>query len=769
MTTSASRFRVYLRDRPTVDAGDLPLIGEIDTYRSFQSTLRHNDIGSWQLKMTAGSPGTSLIQPGRGVVVFHDEEPNWPVFSGPISQIDAAWSQDDGHSLTVTGPCDNALFRERIARIDPTRYTQFEAEADANDVVPTEWDPTVIDFIDNDHYSVRAPNNTGEWIWSLVVLNYTNYFFGGDSDDSRAVRYLKLAPQIPPELKALPNDTVWQGFPINMTDLSTVVFQAAEAAGLSVRISWQPQTRSSLVNTYVDSMGLYLNIARVNDLSDSIVFGPDQGNLSSYTLSSVAPEATRMFIEAETTDNDRRWLGYRKNDLFDPEGWISWETRNANGEHYLAADWSDPNNGRHAIERDWNVTAEKFTDARDISWPYQPDPQQFEAAEDPHPGTAVDDQINQTALQFMVENGPKGLFSMTALDAPGCRYGLDYNVSDVVRILVDTSFIPESMRAEDGVIRDLVREVTISSSADSIWTIQPTVGTTDSSPTPYIYRQLKKLKAKIEDTTNRVEGDQTGSIKPYRPSLFIVNSEQGWTPESGKPSDTRPPSNHNFVATNRPLPWTSSNDSYVQLYVDSGGLIGDPRTPIMGQTEVTFEFRSSEDGDWKPAPQDQVYYDYTAKTTDDDYAAVWYHNSNLAGGVNSVRYWRARLSNNGTYSAWSNVVKLTAAAGSLNANGTLTLTAPNPSTRHQYAEFNITGTDTTYGTLKLYANDGSGWFDTGYDPTYVDNTYSFPYVATEAGTIQLRVTSFDEQGGFIENTGTVIKSSNTVTLTVVSP
>lgn len=724
----------------------MPLLGEIDQYTDFQAINRHNAIGSWSLKMPAGVSQSSLIAPGRGVVVFREDEQNFPVFSGPIRQIDRSWSKDDAGagSITVTGVCDNSILRERLVRTNPNLDWPYEGTtgfSSAGDTPKAAWIPSVWD----PYPTHRAPKNSGEFIYALMVANFTARIFDGDWDLSRACLPLDLELVPNNVLRALPDDDLWKGYPLSLeADLVPNLFSLAEVAGLDISIRWQTRSKSIPEDVFKK---LFLNITPIADKSATVVFDTSAGNLSSYTLSSIAPEATRVVIGGQVTEGSRRWYSLRKNDFLDPVGWVDRDNHDSFGNRYITT--SDGAWGRQKIEVDWNTNAEMFLDARDIEWEFQVRSDDDALASiSPTPGSDIAIQVDQATTKALVENGPKGLLTMTAVDSPACAFGVDYQVSDVVRTILDNSFLPESMRPEDGVIREMVREVKLSSTASDIWVIEPTVGSSESSPTPYIYKELKKLRSKVEATTTRLEVNPLSSNRPNEPSLQVADPGSFTGASTG------------FSFTQRP----QAGQAY-QILVGELGSSADPGWITWDNAEVMMEFRNGEGGQWTRV-SNVIRYPNSATPQ------FWYANGSMTGTVGDVQYVRVRFSRGGSISDWAKpTLKLTASAGPINTSGTLTLNTP-PGTHRPNALFNLTGTDTTRAQLWLQVANpvGSSYATKFTAPTFSGasgNTFSIEHqVPNVTGSYNVRVVS-SSQMGIGKDMGTVYQTSNAVTINVV--
>ncbi|MEU9871101.1 hypothetical protein AB0C87_24940 [Actinomadura sp. NPDC048021] len=728
-------MRIYVRDRPDTATARMPLLGEVDVYESFEAIIRLNAVGTWSLDIPASSPSATLIKPGRGVVIYTEDEPYLPVMSGPIRKIQVTWSKDEAGKGTigVTGVCDNSILETRVGRATPRRPLAYEgAGANASDLA-LDWAPTVFDANGN----ARAPLNSAEFIWALVHENFVLSTITGDVDVSRRVQNFHVPKNCPAAYSAYPADTLWKGFPIHMSSIAETVFALADLAGYRIQCRWQPTPPS--VQAAGTQEGLYLNILRVADRSNTVVFGRDAGNLTGYTLTSSAPDATRLYLGGKTTEGNRRFYTYRKNDLFDPAGWKDWDSKDSRGNRLTPAEWSDPW-GRQAIEQEWNVSTERYVDARDADWAFQPDPYWRYEAQPPVPGSAVLTELDNQALQFLVENGPTGAFTLTTVNTPDCRYGRHYDVGDDVRVLLgDTQFLPESLYDSDGIIREQVQEVRIASSADEPWNVYPTVGTPDSSETPWFYKQLARVRRRVERLASREEAEPLDGPVPDAPTLAIVTDF--W--DGGVSGDT-------WSVTHRPL----AGEKYQMRITIPTADPNDPRFVTTSNSEPTLQW-SSDGKTWNNIPSSSV------KVSVQNFNS-WYFTHTFSA-INETRFYRARLTHDGVASPWADSVpKLTASPTSLNTSGSVSLNAPS-GTYRRYTRFNLTGADTTYGELEVQYLNGGTWTAVRTLPTFFETSWSIPFEVPLSTSFSLRVVSRNKY-----LTGTVVAVSNTVTVNVAS-
>jgi hypothetical protein len=89
--------------------------------------------------------------------------------------------------------------------------------------------------------------------------------------------------------------------------------------------------------------------------------------------------------------------------------------------------------------------------------------------------------LDQAADEAIAESAATASLSISPVDTPSLRYGHDYEVGDIVSVLVDGQLIT-----------DVLREVHLSDGDDGP-AIKPLVGTDGATETPTIYREIRKL------------------------------------------------------------------------------------------------------------------------------------------------------------------------------------------------------------------------------------------------------------------------------------
>lgn len=113
----------------------------------------------------------------------------------------------------------------------------------------------------------------------------------------------------------------------------------------------------------------------------------------------------------------------------------------------------------------WGMRAEAFADRRDTD----------DAA-----------QLMQAGQDALAQSGPAASLAIEPIDLPALAYGRDYQVGDVVSVLVD-----------DTTVVDVLREVKIGWSAREGETITPQVGTAGASSTPALYGRVADVARRV--------------------------------------------------------------------------------------------------------------------------------------------------------------------------------------------------------------------------------------------------------------------------------
>lgn len=213
--------------------------------------------------------------------------------------------------------------------------------------------------------------------------------------------------------------------------------------GASTGIGWR------LRQGVTDRLTFETFAPRVHD-SGEVIFSPENGTLASYTYRLSAPTASRFVVGAQG-EGRNRWL----------------------------AQYDDPSTAPH----EWSRTPlERFVDRRDIpvarganGSPVNPD----DVNQPADPEALA--QLDQAASEAMAEAAALGELSVSPIDTDTLRYGVHYQVGDVVTVDIHGKRIT-----------DVLREVRLSDGSDGP-RVEPVIGTDGASATPGLYREVRRL------------------------------------------------------------------------------------------------------------------------------------------------------------------------------------------------------------------------------------------------------------------------------------
>ncbi|MER7208533.1 hypothetical protein ABT340_15790 [Streptosporangium sp. NPDC000239] len=492
-------FRVFVREslfpRTRAEGGDdlapLALVGEADAHTKFEALARHNAIGSWSLTIPAGHIQSRMFTPGRGIVVFQDGLAE-PLFSGPIRQIKKTWDAENAGagSVEVVGVDDNCLLAERLAWPNPKADIHLA---------------TVF------KYWKMNP------VWPNVAEVLRNLFL----DNAQGLPFRRLERLFipgPETTEALLGDDTSRSARIRFDQPDQLVAALSAVYGFRIRFLWHPNPAAVASNgdSAASGPGILLKLEPISNLTNSVRFGVEFGNLRGYSYMTRAPEATRLVLgaqdrtwreqEKQTTFNDsgigdgftytskekhgpERWYGYYSNTTFDPEWWGDPYRTPADRQHTLA--WA--NAGYSAIETEWGVTAERYRDKRDIPWMWtQVQGQPTGWAEDPPIWSSQYRLIQDEVEAFALDSGPVASITIDPLETPATMYGRTYGLGDLIRVIID------------GEVRDeVVREVRFSSTVEGGPLVSPTIGTFGSTESPYLYTAIRALWDRVHGVETR--------------------------------------------------------------------------------------------------------------------------------------------------------------------------------------------------------------------------------------------------------------------------
>lgn len=246
------RFHIDVRD------SQLRRVGELDTYTSVETIIRHVAVGAWSIKLPARSPQAGLLERGRGVLIWLDGVPQ-PILSGPLTSIHEEWSDTDGDlgQLTFSGMCDNHALASRLAVPDPNQSPNTTKGRYVNEY----W---------------TAAQKASDIIKALVRDNV-----GEAALKDRRIPYLDTGQWL-----GLGERTKVQ---YRFDVLLNAIAALCSNAGLTCRIVQPEPARPRLE----------LQTGRIRDLSRAVRLSPGMGNLASYSYEMTAPTSTRAIVAAQ--------------------------------------------------------------------------------------------------------------------------------------------------------------------------------------------------------------------------------------------------------------------------------------------------------------------------------------------------------------------------------------------------------------------------------------------------------------------------------------
>ncbi|MFH8346791.1 hypothetical protein [Streptomyces sp. NPDC018045] len=262
-------YRVYVRG--AVHNGERRIVGEIDTWIKLDFTVRFNAPGTWQLLVKSGTHQESLLRQGRGIVIYQDGVPT-PVFSGQIDAFERYWTTDQhtaAGSVFVGGKCDTDLVYGFLA---------FPGSKGAGTDTMTAL-PLNKQYAGQDHRPAGGP--LGQALWLEADLA-----FGARALPDRKVDGLEVggANALGGTLK----DT------LRFDNLGAKFEEWLKGKRLGYRLIWDHASRKIQMRVY-----------ECRDLSGSVRFSPDLGNLRQYEWQLKAPKTTRAIVACQGEGAER--------------------------------------------------------------------------------------------------------------------------------------------------------------------------------------------------------------------------------------------------------------------------------------------------------------------------------------------------------------------------------------------------------------------------------------------------------------------------------
>ncbi|MGI5531519.1 Gp37-like protein [Streptomyces syringium] len=496
-------YRVYVRSEPR--EGERRILGEIDTWIKLDFTLRFNAAGTWQLLVKSGTDQAALLTQGRGVVIYQDGIPD-PVFSGQIDGFERYWTVDQhtaAGSLFVGGKCDNDLVSGFLA------FPGTSGAGPDQQVLPLAQ-----------QYKGQGTRPTGgplgQLLWTEVDMA-----FGARALPGRKVEGLVVGATA----------TVGPATPdtLRFDNIGSKFETWLKGKRIGYRFIWDPGTKK-----------IEMRIHECRDLSGSVRFSRDLGNLKQFEWQLKAPTVTRAIVACQGEGNDR-YL-YQQ---VDTEGEAQWSIlreqlvdrrdiplktgpdgkpelvvkKNSDGTEDLGAgpdgqEWTPRLTEARAsvaaaakavadaeekvrtatTEQEKAAAATALAQAKTTETTAQaalaaalPEGR---AAALAHYVRAVED----AAAQALKQGEKSGHFQIYPIDTEQCKFGRDYFVGDVVTVAADGEEYQE-----------IVKEVNISvEDGGRAQSVTPKIGDQGTGEPLNLYRTVWEMKEKLRRLESRM-------------------------------------------------------------------------------------------------------------------------------------------------------------------------------------------------------------------------------------------------------------------------
>jgi hypothetical protein len=408
-------YRVEVRDAA------LNRIGIIDTWISMDLVIRYSAQGSWQILVEAGTPQSDLLQRGGGVAIYQDGV-DLPIITGQIESFQHYWTNAQHTSmgsLYFGGKCDNKLAYTRLAYPDPTK------------AATQQWNTT------DDTRAVSGP--AGHLIW-----NELNKALGPGALANRKVAGVVVGSDVTIG-NTISDNLQWDV-------IGTKLESWTDTKTTGYRFLYDPNAKA---------INLYLYAPR--DLSKTIRFSKELGNLREFTWNLTAPTVTRVIVACQGTGKGRYM--YQQIDT--------------------------------ATEAEWGLQIEQFLDRRDL--PIKADPttgQPIKAdlsVTDAQFATAQQ-AVLDAATEALTQGAKNGNFQIYPIDTPHIKFGRDYFVGDIVTVAVDgTEYV------------DIVREVAITvDQGGQTETVAPSIGDQGAGNPLNLYKTVFDMREKLRKLEARM-------------------------------------------------------------------------------------------------------------------------------------------------------------------------------------------------------------------------------------------------------------------------
>ncbi|MEU2513785.1 Gp37-like protein [Streptomyces syringium] len=496
-------YRVYVRSEPR--EGERRILGEIDTWVKLDFTLRFNAAGTWQLLVKSGTYQADLLMQGRGIVIYQDGVTE-PVFSGQIDAFERYWTVDQhtaAGSVFVGGKCDNDL---------PYGFLAFPA------TTGTGTEQVVLPLAQQ--YAGQATRPTGGPLGQLL-WNEADMAFGSRALPDRRAGGLVVGVNTP--VGPATPDT------LRFDNLGSQYETWLKNKRVGYRFVWSPASKK-----------VELRIFECRDLSGSVRFSRDLGNLKQFEWQLKAPTVTRAIVACQGEGSDR-YL-YQQVDAEGERQWailreqlvdrrdIPLKTgrdgkpelivkKNADGTEDLGAgpDGKEWTPGLTEAKAAVAAAAKAVADAEEKMRTATTDQEKAAAATALSQAKALEaaaqsgvaaaipaakeaalahyvKAVEDAAAQALKQGEKSGHFQIYPIDTEQCKFGRDYFVGDVVTVAADGQEYQE-----------VVKEVNISvEDGGRVQSVTPKIGDQGTGEPLNLYRTVWEMKEKLRRLESRM-------------------------------------------------------------------------------------------------------------------------------------------------------------------------------------------------------------------------------------------------------------------------
>lgn len=502
-------YRIEVRGAPD-EQGNIPRIGEIDTWMKLDLVVRLNQQGSWQLLIKAGTPQAELLDRGGGIAVYQEDVED-PIFSGQIETIQKYWTNQqhtDEGSLYIGGKCDNAIAYGYLAL-----PAVSGAGTDHMSPLPVEdqWrgqDKRAVGF------------SAGQALWVEADMAWGSRAI---PDRMRPEVDVGSNPSIPTPIGKDVGGT------LRYDNLGSTFESWCKDRDAGYRLVWNP-----------DSKKIELKVFRPRDLSKEVRFSPDLGNLREFIWTLSGPRVTRAIVACQGEGSDR-YISQK----IDVEGEKQWRCvresfvdrrdiplqtgtdgqpefvvkKSPDGSEDLGTapdgnEWTPELAKAKATSAD---AAKRLEEAKQRLQEATTDEEKHKATADVAAATSMamaagvqfmqaKERAKKVALEHFLkavddaataalkEGEKNGNFQIYPIDTPQLRFGRDYFVGDIVTVAVD---------GEE--YSDVVREVNITiEDGGRTETVTPKIGQQGIGDPLNLYRTVWEMREKLRKMEARM-------------------------------------------------------------------------------------------------------------------------------------------------------------------------------------------------------------------------------------------------------------------------